>query len=67
MKLISIALLALAVFVAIWIFFVIPAEKKHHERKLEALRKRIEKREATNQQEIKYAAPQSDSSSDDDG
>jgi cell division protein FtsL len=45
MKIIYLAILALAVFVAIWIFVVVPAEKKHHERKLEIIRKRIEKRE----------------------
>jgi archaellum biogenesis protein FlaJ (TadC family) len=46
MKLLYLALLALASFVAIWIFFVMPAERKHHERKLEIVRKKIEMREA---------------------
>ena len=45
MKMIYIATLALAAFVIIWIFVVVPAEKKHHERKLELIRKRIEKHE----------------------
>ena len=39
----------LAAFVGIWFFFVVPAERRHHERKLEMLRKRIEQREATGQ------------------
>ncbi len=56
MKLIYIAILALAAFVAIWMFFVVPAERKHHERKLEALRKQIEKRESTTAEDEKYAA-----------
>ena len=46
MKLIYLAILALGAFVAIWIFVVVPAERRHHERKLEIVRKRIEKREA---------------------
>ena len=46
MELIYLAILALGAFVAIWIFFVVPAERRHHERKLEIVRKRIEKREA---------------------
>ena len=57
MKLIYIAMLALGAFVAIWMFFVVPAERKHHDRKLEALRKKIEKREVSNQETRKYAAP----------
>lgn len=57
MKLIYIAILALAAFVAIWMFIVVPAERKHHERKLEALRKQIEKRAATTAEDEKYAAP----------
>lgn len=48
MKLIYLAILALSAFVAIWFFVVVPAERRHHERKLEIVRKRIEKREAVN-------------------
>lgn len=59
MKLIYIAMLALGAFVAIWMFFVVPAERKHHDRKLEALRKQIEKREASKEEEQKYAEPDS--------
>ena len=46
MNLITWAILVLAAFVAIWIFVVVPAEKRHHERKLASLRDRIEKRES---------------------
>ena len=59
MKLIYIAILALGAFVAVWILFVVPSERKHHERKLEALRKQIEKRESVLQEDEKYAAPES--------
>tara|TARA_Y100001934_G_C11835269_1_gene532510 strand:- start:171 stop:389 length:219 start_codon:yes stop_codon:yes gene_type:complete len=57
MNVIYIALLALAAFVAIWIFFVAPAERRHHERKLESLRTRIGKHQAAKQTGDKYAAP----------
>lgn len=57
MKLIYIAMLALGAFVAIWTFIVVPAERKHHERKLEALRKKIEQREALKEETQKYTAP----------
>jgi hypothetical protein len=63
MKLIYIAMLALAGFIAIWIFVVVPSERKHHERKLESLRKRIEKRETAAPQDSKYAALDSDDDS----
>ncbi len=46
MNLITWAILVLAAFVAIWLFVVVPAEKRHHERKLASLRDRIEKRES---------------------
>lgn len=57
MKLMLIAALALGAFIAIWVFFVIPAERRHHERKLEALRSRIEKRQEQRQEQDKYEAP----------
>ncbi len=44
------AIVALVAFVAIWILFVVPAEKLHHERKLEMIQKKIEKRQAQNDQ-----------------
>ena len=59
MRLMAYAVIALAVFVAIWFFVVVPAERKHHERKLEAVRKRIEKREAARQEGVR-AEPDSD-------
>ena len=40
------AILVLAAFIVVWIFVVVQAEKRHHERKLAALRDRIEKRES---------------------
>ena len=46
MNLLTWSILLLAVFVAVWIFIVVPAEKRHHERKLALLRERIEKRQA---------------------
>jgi len=48
MKLILFAIAALAAFVAVWVFVVVPAERRHHERKLEILRKRIEERNGRN-------------------
>ncbi len=40
------AIIGLGAFVAIWMLFVAPAERRHHERKLELLQKRIEQRRA---------------------
>lgn len=51
MKIILLAFAALAAFIAIWFFFVVPAERRHHERKLEMLQKRIDKREAAGKNE----------------
>jgi len=45
MKLFLLVIAALAAFIAIWFFLVVPVERRHHERKLEMLRKRIERRE----------------------
>ena len=42
------AMIVLGAFVAIWMLFVAPAERRHHERKLELLQKKIEKRKASN-------------------
>lgn len=50
MKLVALALLALIAFVVVWIFVVAPAERRHHERKLAAIQKRIEKRESARQE-----------------
>ena len=40
------AILGLGAFIAIWFLFVIPSERRHHERKLEMLQRRIDKRQA---------------------
>ena len=45
MKLMYTAIIVLVVFIAVWTLLVIPAERRHHERKLEALQKQIKKRE----------------------
>ncbi len=42
------ALAGLGAFVVIWILFVAPAERRHHERKLELLQKKIEQHQASN-------------------
>ena len=52
MNIILLSIAVLAAFVAIWFFFVAPAERRHHERKLEMLRKRIENREVTGQEPV---------------
>jgi flagellar biosynthesis/type III secretory pathway M-ring protein FliF/YscJ len=44
-NLIYTAILILAAFIAIWIFVVVPAEKRHHDRKLEMIKKKISDRE----------------------
>lgn len=56
MKLFYFAIIALAAFIAVWIFFVIPAERRHHERKLDLVRKRIEQREAALAENNNHAA-----------
>jgi len=38
------AIAGLGAFVAVWMFFVVPAERRHHERKMELVRKKIERR-----------------------
>ncbi len=44
------AILGIGAFVAIWMLFVAPAERRHHKRKLEMLQKKIEARQAGNDQ-----------------
>lgn len=44
MNYVYMAIGVLGAFVAIWIIFVIPAERRHHERKMELVRKKIERR-----------------------
>ena len=45
------AMIVLGAFVAIWMLFVAPAERRHHERKLELLQRKIKQRQASNNQE----------------
>lgn len=52
------AIIVLGAFVAIWLLFVAPAERRHHERKLAILRKRIHNR--ADQQEEDVATDQND-------
>ena len=45
------AIIGLGAFVVIWMLFVAPAERRHHERKLELLQRKIEKLKAQKEQE----------------
>lgn len=54
------AMIVLGAFVAIWMLFVAPAERRHHERKLELLQKKIEQRQASNDQKNKDASADQD-------
>ncbi len=54
------AMIVLAAFVAIWMLFVAPAERRHHERKLELLQKKIEQRQASNNGENSEALTDQD-------
>ncbi len=45
------AIIGLGAFIAVWILFVAPAERRHHERKLELLQKRIDRRQLQKEQE----------------
>ncbi len=60
MDLIYWAMIVLGVFVAIWMLFVAPAERRHHERKLELLQKKIEQRQASNNKENNEALTDQD-------
>jgi flagellar biosynthesis/type III secretory pathway M-ring protein FliF/YscJ len=57
-NLLYITIAVLAAFLAIWVFVVVPAERRHHERKLEALQKRIEKRQASQTEEQVASEPE---------
>lgn len=46
------AIIVLGAFVAIWLLFVAPAERRHHERKLAILRKRIHDREGRQEEDV---------------
>ncbi len=54
------AMIVLGAFVAIWMLFVAPAERRHHERKLELLQKKIEQRQASNDKENNEALTDQD-------
>lgn len=54
------AMIVLGAFVAIWMLFVAPAERRHHERKLELLQKKIEQRQASNNKENNEALTDQD-------
>jgi apolipoprotein N-acyltransferase len=54
------AMIVLGAFVAIWMLFVAPAERRHHERKLELLQKNIEQRQASNNTENNEALTDQD-------
>ncbi len=54
------AMIVLGAFVAIWMLFVAPAERRHHERKLELLQKKIEQRQASNNKINSDALPDQD-------
>ena len=43
-------LIAMALFIAVWFVFVVPSERRDHERKLELVRKRIADREQRRQE-----------------
>jgi len=58
MNLIYWAIIGLGAFVSIWMLFVVPAERRHHERKLELVRKRIEERQARNDQDNSVSSPE---------
>lgn len=56
MNLIYWAIILLGVFVAIWLLFVAPAERRHHERKLAILQKKIDARRERSDPEAGDAA-----------
>ena len=44
MDLIYWAIIGIGLFVAIWFLVVVPSERRHHERKLQVIQKKLEKR-----------------------
>ena len=46
MKAVFLAIIVLAAFIAVWVLFIMPAERRRHQRKLDAIRKKIEQRES---------------------
>ena len=60
MKLIYWAIIGIGLFIAVWFLFVVPAERRHHERKLAMIQKRLEKRQEHAQQQGNDAPPDTD-------
>lgn len=59
------AIIGLGAFIAIWILFVAPAERRHHERKLEVIQRKIEKRQTqTDQDNYESSAEQNNDKGD---
>ena len=59
------ALVGLGAFIAIWFLFVVPSERRHHERKLEMLQRKIEKRQShMNEQESQPSGEQNNEAGD---
>ena len=44
------AIIGLGAFIAIWMLFVVPAERRHHERKLKMIQRKIENRQTQTDQ-----------------
>jgi len=53
MKLILLASAILGVLGAIWIFIVIPAERRDHQRRLDLVQSKLEKRRAAKQDDMR--------------
>ena len=49
LKLVSYAVIILAALGAIWYFFIIPAEKRDHQRRIELVKRKLERHEASKQ------------------
>lgn len=60
MRLITFALVVIAAFIAVWMMIVAPAERRHHQRKLESLRRRIEARESGNRTDERHVPSDGD-------
>ena len=59
------ALIGLGAFIAIWMLFVVPAERRDHERKLEMIQRKIEKRQTqTDQDNYESSAEQNNDKGD---
>ena len=52
LKLILIATAILGALGAIWMFIIVPAEKRDHQRRLDLVQSKLEKRQAAKQQDV---------------